>query len=149
MRPSWDEYFLSLAKLIQTRSTCVRRQVGAVLVRDKHIVSTGYNGAPKGCDHCEDIGCVREELEVPSGERHELCRAVHAEQNAIVQAAFFGASTNGCVLYVTHMPCIICAKLLVNAGISKIIYIEGYQDTMSIKMLEEAGIEIVQMSIGL
>lgn len=149
MRPSWDEYFLSIAKLIQTRSTCIRRQVGALLVKDKYIVSTGYNGAPSGSPHCEDIGCLRQQLNIPSGERHELCRAVHAEQNAITQAAFFGASTNGSTMYVTCQPCVICAKMMINAGIKKVVYIEGYDDTLSLDMLEEAGVEVVQLKIDM
>jgi dCMP deaminase len=147
MRPSWDEYFLSIANLIQSRSTCLRRQVGAVLVQNNHIISTGYNGAPSGAKHCEEIGCMREQLHVPSGERHELCRAVHAEQNAITQAAFFGASTNGGTMYITHQPCIICAKMMINAGIKKVVYINGYGDETTLNMLKDAGIEIVQIKI--
>jgi dCMP deaminase len=123
--------------------------VGALLVKDKYIVSTGYNGAPSGSPHCEDIGCLRQQLNIPSGERHELCRAVHAEQNAITQAAFFGASTNGSTMYVTCQPCVICAKMMINAGIKKVVYIEGYDDTLSLDMLEEAGVEVVQLKIDM
>ena len=110
VRPSWDEYFMEIVDLIKERSTCLRRQVGALIVNDKRILSTGYNGAPTGCSHCEEVGCLREKLQIPSGQRHELCRALHAEQNAIVQAAMYGISVQGGTLYVTHQPCVMCAK---------------------------------------
>ena len=144
MRPSWDEYFMEIADLVRTRSTCVRRQVGAVIVKDKRILATGYNGAPIGCKHCTDIGCMREKLSIPSGERHELCRAIHAEQNAIVQAAHSGVAIDGAVIYVTHQPCVLCAKMIINAGIKKIIFKGEYPDKLSIDMLKEAGIEMVK-----
>jgi len=144
MRPSWDEYFMEIADLVRTRSTCVRRQVGAVIVKDKRILATGYNGAPMGCKHCTDIGCMREKLSIPSGERHELCRAIHAEQNAIVQAAHSGVAIDGAVIYVTHQPCVLCAKMIINAGIKKIIFKGEYPDKLSIDMLKEAGIEMVK-----
>ena len=121
-RPSWDEYFMQMAELTAQRSTCLRRQVGAIIVKEKHIIATGYNGAPKGLPHCEELGgCLREKLEIPSGERHELCRALHAEQNAIIQAATLGQSIEGATIYITHQPCIICAKMIINAGISRIV----------------------------
>ncbi|WP_290902673.1 dCMP deaminase family protein, partial [Ferroglobus sp.] len=120
MRPSLDEYFMEIAKVVAKRSTCLRQNVGAVIVKDKRILSTGYNGAPMGLPHCLDIGCLREELNVPSGERHELCRAVHAEQNAIIQAAVHGVSIKGATLYTTHQPCIMCAKMIINAGIVRV-----------------------------
>ena len=142
-RPSWDQYFMSIARLASTRSTCLRRQVGAVIVKDKKILATGYNGAPVGLKHCLDIGCLREELGIPSGERHELCRATHAEQNAIVQAATCGVSIKDSVIYSTTHPCILCTKLLINAGISKIIIEDTYPDEMSRQMLDEAGVEII------
>ena len=142
-RPSWDRYFMSIARLASTRSTCLRRQVGAVIVKDKKILATGYNGAPVGLKHCLDIGCLREELGIPSGERHELCRATHAEQNAIVQAATCGVNIKDSVIYSTTHPCILCSKLLINAGISKIIIEDSYPDEMSRQMLNEAGVEIV------
>lgn len=142
-RPSWDQYFMSIARLAATRSTCLRRQVGAVIVKDKKILATGYNGAPVGLKHCLDIGCLREELGIPSGERHELCRATHAEQNAIAQAATFGVSIKGSVIYSTAHPCILCSKLLINAGINKIIIEDSYPDEMSRQMLNEAGVKIV------
>lgn len=143
-RPGWDEYFMEITRLVAKRSTCLRRHVGAVLVKDKMILATGYNGAPKGLPHCLDIGCLREELGVPSGERHELCRGLHAEQNAIIQAAYHGVSIQGATLYCTNHPCIICTKMLINAGIVKVIYEAGYPDELSGGMLEEAGIEMIQ-----
>lgn len=142
IRPTWDEYFMDIANLVKTRSTCSRRQVGAVVVKDKRILSTGYNGAPTGCQHCMDVGCLRTKLGVPSGERHELCRAVHAEQNAIAQAAQHGISVEGGSIYVTHQPCSMCAKVLINAGIKRIIYQGEYPDALSLELLSEAGIEL-------
>lgn len=128
MRISWPYYFMEMAELVAKRSTCIRRQVGAVAVKNNHIVSTGYNGAPAGQKHCLDLGCLRNELEIPSGEKHEICRAVHAEQNIICQAALHGISLEGAILFCTTQPCSICAKLIVNAGIEKVIYKIGYPD---------------------
>ncbi len=148
-RPSWDEYFMEMAKLTAKRSTCLRRHVGAVIVQDRHIVATGYNGAPRGLKHCaERGGCLREQLGVPSGERHELCRALHAEQNAIIQAASLGVSVEGGSIYVTHQPCVICAKMIINAGIKRIVVQEGYPDELAVEILEEAGIRVVQLAGG-
>ncbi len=144
-RPSWDDYFLTIASMVATRSTCLRRKVGAVLVRDKRILSTGYNGPPSGIIHCSERGCLRRELGIPSGERHEICRGLHAEQNAIIQAALFGVSIKGAVLYSTTFPCIICTKMLINAGVKAIYYLEGYPDPLSMEMLKEAEVEIEQM----
>ena len=144
MRPSWDEYFMEITELVKSRSTCIRRQVGALTVKDNRILTTGYNGAPQGCKHCEEIGCLRQEKGIPSGERHELCRAIHAEQNAIVQAAYSGISLKGATLYVTTQPCVLCSKLAINAGIVKIIYRGSYPDALGLKMLEEAGVELLQ-----
>jgi dCMP deaminase len=141
-RPSWDEYFMRMAELAATRSTCLRRQVGAVIVKDKKILATGYNGAPSGLRHCLDIGCLRDKLGIPSGERHELCRATHAEQNAIVQAAMFGVSIKGSTMYSTTQPCILCTKLIINAGIEKIVIKDSYPDLMSRQMLKEAKVKI-------
>ncbi len=141
-RPSWDEYFLDIAKLVASRSTCLRRRVGAVFVRDKRILTTGYNGAPSGLRHCEEMGCIREREGIPSGERHELCRGIHAEQNAILQAAQFGISLRGSVLYCTDQPCVLCAKMLINTGVERIVVSGGYPDELSKEMLREAGIEI-------
>jgi dCMP deaminase len=142
-RPSWDEYFMGLARLVATRSTCLRRQVGAVVVKNKQVLATGYNGAPSGLTHCDEVGCLREELNVPSGQRHELCRALHAEQNAFLQAARHGASLSGATLYITTQPCSICAKMLINVGIKKIVIEGQYPDEMALKFLEEAKIETV------
>jgi dCMP deaminase len=145
-RPSWDEYFMGIAKLTSERSTCLRRKVGAVIVRDKQVIATGYNGAPKGIAHCDEKGgCLREKLCVPSGERHELCRALHAEQNAIIQAATSGQSIEGATIYITHQPCVICAKMIINAGIRKIVVNEGYPDEFAVEILDEAGLKIVNM----
>ena len=145
-RPSNDEYFMSMAKLVATRSTCIRRQVGAVIVKDKRVLSTGYNGAPKGSRHCEELGCIREILDVPSGTRHELCRGVHAEQNAVVQAAYFGVSVKDASIYTTTYPCSMCAKIIINAGIIEIVYGEGYPDDLSKELLGESGITVRRYS---
>ena len=141
-RPSWHEYFLQLARQAATRSTCLRRQVGAVLVRDKRLLSTGYNGSPRGTAHCLDVGCLREQMGIPSGERQELCRAIHAEQNAIIQAAVHGVAIEGATLYATLQPCILCAKMLINCGVREIYYLEGYPDELSLQMFEEAGVSL-------
>ena len=140
-RPTWDEYFMDIARLVASRSTCLRRQVGALLVKDKNILTTGYNGTPSGIAHCETVGCLRQQLNVPSGERHELCRGLHAEQNAIIQAARHGVNIDAATLYCTNSPCIICSKMLINAGIRQIVYLDGYPDHLSLAMLKEAGIE--------
>ena len=144
-RPSWDEYFLSIAKLVATRSTCLRRNVGAVVVKNKQVLATGYNGAPSGIVHCEEVGCMREKLGVPSGQRHELCRALHAEQNAFLQAARHGISLNGGILYITTQPCSICAKMIINVGITKVVIEGDYPDEMALEFLEEGGVEMVVM----
>jgi len=141
-RPEWDEYFLKIAQIVSERSTCLRRKVGAVVVKEKRILATGYNGAPSGIKHCEETGCLREKLNIPSGERHELCRGLHAEQNAIIQAAYHGVSIKDSVLYITCHPCSVCAKMIINAGIKKIIISEGYPDKLAEKMLKEAGIVV-------
>ena len=144
-RPTWDEYFMQMAELTAKRSTCLRRQVGAVIVKDKHIVATGYNGAPRGIAHCEKGGCLRQKMGVPSGQRHELCRALHAEQNAIIQAATLGQSIEDATIYVTNQPCVICAKMIINAGIKRIVVKEGYPDELSVEILDEAGLKIVML----
>jgi dCMP deaminase len=143
-RPSWDEYFMEITRLVVSRSTCLRRQVGAVLVQDKKILATGYNGAPSGITHCLDVGCLRDEQGVPSGERHELCRGLHAEQNAIIQAAYHGVSVKGATLYCTNLPCIICTKMLINAGITRVVYGDGYADPLARQMWEESKVTIEQ-----
>lgn len=144
-RPSWQDYFTSITELVSSRSTCTRRKVGAVIVKDKMILATGYNGAPTGLPHCDEVGCLREQGGVPSGQRHELCRGLHAEQNALIQAARHGVSIKGADIYSTTMPCVICSKMLINAGIAKIYYVEGYPDELSAMMLQDAGIEIIQV----
>jgi dCMP deaminase len=142
-RPDWDEYFLMIAQLVSQRSTCLRRSVGALIVKNKKILATGYNGAPAGIAHCDEAGCIRTELKIPSGERHELCRGLHAEQNALLQAALHGNSVKGATLYATIQPCIICAKMLINAGIKKIVIMGGYPDRMAADFLKEAGVNLV------
>jgi dCMP deaminase len=146
-RPDWDVYFMDITALVSKRSTCIRRAVGAVIVKDKRILTTGYNGAPSGIEHCREVGCLREQLNVPSGEKHELCRGIHAEQNAIVQAAFHGVSIKGATLYCTNLPCSICAKMIINAGIKNIFYQEGYADSMSKQMLKDADVDLIQIDM--
>ncbi len=141
-RPSWDEYFLEVAGLVAKRSTCLRRKVGTVLVKNKRILATGYNGAPSGLKHCIDTGCLREKLKIPSGQRHELCRGLHAEQNALLQSALYGVSAKGSTLYVTNQPCSICSKMLINAGIKEVVISGGYPDKMAEEFLKEAGIRV-------
>ena len=145
-RPSWDAYFMDITFLVAKRSTCLRRAVGALVIKDKRILSTGYNGAPTGIKHCNEAGCLREELNVASGEKHELCRGIHAEQNAIIQAAFHGVGIKGATLFCTNLPCSICAKMIINAGLKKICYHSGYADAISREMLDAAGIEVVKYS---
>ncbi len=144
MRPSWDDYFMNIVELVKTRSTCLRRQVGALIVKDKRILASGYNGAPVGCRHCEETGCLREKLGIPSGQRHELCRATHAEQNAIVQAAYSGTCVKNSTLYVTTQPCVLCAKLAINAGIRKIVFKGDYPDELAMELLKEAGVRVLK-----
>ena len=141
-RPDWDEYFMDIVELVSRRSTCLRRAVGAGLVRDRRILASGYNGAPSKLQHCLEIGCLRDQLHVPSGERHELCRGLHAEQNAIIQAALHGVSAKGATLYCTHHPCVICAKMIINAGIARIVIRDSYGDALAADMLREAGISV-------
>jgi dCMP deaminase len=145
-RPSWGTYFMNITNLVAERSTCTRRAVGAVLVKNKRILSTGYNGAPTGLKHCREVGCLREQLGVESGKMHELCRGIHAEQNAIIQAAYHGVSVKGAVIYCTNQPCSICARMIINAGIQKIYYQSGYADSLAKELLGEAGIELKQIN---
>jgi len=128
--------------MVAKRSTCLRRQVGALIVKDKRILATGYNGAPSGLKHCEEVGCIRDKIKVPSGQRHELCRGLHAEQNAIIQAAYHGISIKGATMYCTTSPCVICAKMIINAGIKEVIYEEGYDDPLAMELLKEAGVKV-------
>jgi len=141
-RPSWDEYFMEMAEVASKRSTCLRRVVGAVLVKDNHIISTGYNGSVSGIKHCEDVGCLRQKLNIPSGERHEICRGAHAEENSIIQAALHGVSTEGGVLYTTFTPCTHCSKIIANAKIRKVVCREKYPDELGMHLLKEAGVAI-------
>jgi len=139
-RIPWPQYFMQIAYLVAQRSTCLRRKVGAIAVRDKRILATGYNGAPTGLKHCKEVGCLRDQLNIPSGERHELCRALHAEQNVIVQAATYGVNIAGAELYCTTQPCLICTKMLINCRITSVYFSEGYPDELAREMLDEAGI---------
>ncbi len=141
-RPDWDTYFLEMARVAASRSTCIRRQVGAVLVKDHRLLASGYNGAPTGLKHCAETGCIREQKKIPSGERHELCRGLHAEQNAILQAALHGVSIAGATLYCTTHPCVVCAKMLINTGTTRIVILSFYPDSLATTLFEEAGISV-------
>jgi len=145
-RPSWEAYFMNITNLVAQRSTCLRRAVGAVLVKDKRILSTGYNGAPANLRHCLEVGCLRKQMGVESGKMHELCRGIHAEQNAIIQAAYHGVSVKGAAIYCTNQPCSICARMIINAGIVKIYYQSGYADSLAQDLLAEARIELKQIA---
>ena len=145
-RPSWDEYFMKIAALVSERSTCLRHHVGAIIVKDRRVLTTGYNGAAAGTKDCLELGCLRNELKIPSGERHEICRAIHAEQNAIIQASKYGENVGGGTIYCTHSPCIICTKMMINAGIKKIVTYGSYPDIGGVKeLLKEAGVELIKM----
>jgi len=146
-RIPWVYYFLKIAMVVRERSTCLRRKVGAVLVRDNQILATGYNGAPKGISHCDITGCLREQLHIPSGERHELCRGTHAEQNVIIEAAYNGISIKDSVLFCTLFPCSVCTKMLINAGIRVIYYIDGYPSDLSVQLFAEAGVHCFQINM--
>lgn len=139
-RPSWDAYFMDITRTVATRSTCLRRQVGAIIVKDKRILSTGYNGAPAGITHCAERGCLRTKLNIPSGERHELCMGLHAEQNAILQSALHGVSIENGTFYITHQPCVLCAKMIVNARIKEVIFSGEYPDELAQQIFSEANI---------
>lgn len=140
-RPSWDQYFMDITRVVASRSTCLRRQVGAVIVKEKRLLTSGYNGAPQGLPHCGEAGCLREVMAIPSGERHELCRGTHAEQNAIVQAALHGVAIEGSTLYCTHQPCSSCTKMIINAGIRRIVYQYSYPDELALELISGTGIE--------
>ncbi len=141
-RPGWDEYFLKITQDVSERATCVKRQVGAIIVKDNRILSTGYNGSPKGFKHCEEVGCIRQEMNIPSGQRHELCRGLHAEQNAIIQAAWDGVKIAGGTMYCNYQPCVICAKMMINAEIVRLVYTGSYPDELAAQMLKESKIEV-------
>ncbi len=140
-RPTWDEYFMKITHLVSERSTCMRRKVGAIIVKDKRIISTGYNGAPRGLAHCLEIGCMREQLGIPSGERHEMCRGAHAEQNAIIQAASSGIGMEGATMYCTTAPCSTCAKMIINSGIERLVLGGRYPDQLGEDLIREAGVK--------
>lgn len=142
MRQSRDAYFMAIAKLVSTRSVCLRRSVGAVLVVDKHIIATGYNGPPKGLEHCDVKGCIREQLNIAHGEHQEICRGLHAEQNALIQTALSGSSCKGATIYITHQPCNVCAKMLINAEITRIVYNGEYPDKHALEIIKEANIQL-------
>lgn len=144
-RLSWDDYFMDITRLVSKRSTCLRRHVGAVIVRDKRILATGYNGAPRGIAHCEETGCLREKLGIPSGQQQELCRGIHAEQNAIIQAAVSGVSIEDSQIYSVTQPCVVCAKMIINSGIRKVIYQDTYPDELSKQMFDEARVELIKV----
>lgn len=141
-RPSWDEYFMSLAEQVASRTTCLRRAVGAVVVKDRRILATGYNGVPSGLRHCCETGCLRQQMNIPSGQRHEICRGLHAEQNAIIQAARYGINISDSVVYVNTQPCVVCAKMLINAGVTEIVYSNPYPDELSKQLLAESGVKL-------
>jgi dCMP deaminase len=145
-RPDWEDYFMEIARVVSTRSSCLRRRVGAVLVKNRQILATGYNGVPRGIRHCSERGCLRDELGIPSGEHHELCRGLHAEQNAIIQAAYHGVAINGAELYCTHQPCVLCAKMLVNAEVGAVYFQGAYPDALAMEVFEEAGTRLVHVS---
>jgi dCMP deaminase len=141
-RPDNDTYFMKMAELVGTRSTCLRRQVGAVIVKEKRVLTTGYNGAPKGLSHCGELGCIRKQNQIESGTRHELCRGVHAEQNAVIQAAYFGVSIKDAAMYTTNFPCVLCSKIIVNAGIKEVVYKDEYVDELSVDILNESKVVV-------
>jgi dCMP deaminase len=145
-RPDWEAYFMEIARVVSTRSSCLRRRVGAVLVKNRQILATGYNGVPRGIRHCSERGCLRDELGIPSGEHHELCRGLHAEQNAIIQAAYHGVAINGAELYCTHQPCVLCAKMLVNVEVMAVYFQGAYPDALAMEVFEEAGTRLVHIS---
>lgn len=146
-RMPWPQYFMNITRLVAERSTCSRRKVGAIAVKNKRILATGYNGAPRGIRDCLEIGCLRERLGIPSGQRHELCRGLHAEQNVIVQAAVHGISLEGATIYCTHQPCLICTKMLLNCGVASVLYLSPYPDPMAEEMFAEAGVDLARLSL--
>ncbi|MFA6549243.1 MAG: cytidine/deoxycytidylate deaminase family protein [Candidatus Margulisiibacteriota bacterium] len=144
-RPNWDQYFMKIADDVAERAICVKRKVGALIVKDNRILASGYNGAPKGFKHCTEQTCLRKQMQVPSGQRHELCRGLHAEQNAIIQAALHGVKIEGGTLYCNYQPCVICVKMLINAGLKRFVYSGGYPDELAAEMLKESGLEVVKI----
>ncbi|HET9000245.1 MAG TPA: cytidine/deoxycytidylate deaminase family protein [bacterium] len=147
-RPSWDEYFMSLARLAATRSTCLRRQVGAIIVKDRMVLSTGYNDTPRGLPNCGDGGCPRCRSDAPAGSGLDTCLCLHAEQNAIIQAAYHGVGIAGAVIYCTHQPCLTCAKMIINAGLSRVVYGSSYPDPVAEQLLRDAAVELARVPGG-
>ena len=147
MQQEWDVYFMNIVNAVKEKSSCLRRHVGAVIVRDNTILSTGFNDVPNGTRDCSITGCYRDKHNIPSGQRVELCRAIHAEQNAIAQAAYNGVSIKGATIYVNVRPCVICTKMIINAGIERIVYIEDYPDELSLELLKETNIRLTKMKI--
>ncbi|HAH86315.1 MAG TPA: cytidine deaminase [Armatimonadetes bacterium] len=145
MRPDWDHYFMQIAEVVAKRSTCMRRHIGAVIVKDRRILTTGYNGAPSGLAHCLETGCLRDKQGIPSGTRHELCRALHSEMNAIIQAAQYGVSTRDSTLYCTHQPCSVCTRMIINAGITRVVYTGDYPDPFAMELFRESQIELIRL----
>ena len=145
-RLPWPQYFMDITRLVAERSTCSRRKVGAIAVKNKRILATGYNGAPRNMRDCFEVGCLREAMGIPSGQRHELCRGLHAEQNVIVQAAVHGVSLEGSEIYCTHQPCLICTKMIINCGIVAVYYANSYPDTLAEDMFTEAGVALTRLS---
>lgn len=146
-RPGFDEYFMNIVDDVATRSTCLRRKLGAVIVKDKRIIATGYNGAPRNLPHCLDAGCLRDELKIASGTRHEICRAVHAEQNAVLQCAAYGVPCEGATVYTSSSPCMICAKILVNSGIRRVVYKGNYPDPEALALLKHAKVSVEKFEL--
>lgn len=140
-RANWNEYFLKIAALVAERSTCKRHHIGAVIVKDRQILTTGYNGAARNLPDCMQKGCIRDKLKIPSGQQQQVCRAIHAEQNAIIQAAIHGQNISGSTLYCTHSPCVICAKMIVNARIKTVVSYDDYAGKAFVKLFKQAGIE--------
>ena len=143
-RPLWDEYFMKITGVVSERATCVKRRVGAIIVKDNRILSSGYNGSPKGMKHCGEVGCIRKDMNVPSGQRHELCRGLHAEQNAIIQAAWHGVKIEGATMYCTYQPCVICVKMMINAGIKRLVYSGSYPDELAANMIVESKMQVTR-----
>ena len=147
-RESWDAYFMKIALLVRERSSCFHRKVGAVIVRDNRILATGYNQPPSGFPHCDQIGCIRDDLGIESGENQEICYALHAEQNALMQAAKFGIATDGATMYVTHKPCSVCARLIINAGIKRVVYLYDYPDSLTDFFFKATGVSVERFDMG-
>lgn len=145
----WPDYFMRIATLVADRSTCLRRRVGAVAVKDRRILATGYNGAPSNLPHCIETGCLREKMNIPSGQRHEICRGLHAEQNVIIQAAMHGVSISGASIYCTTQPCLICTKMLINTGIAEVFFAESYPDELAEALMLEAGVRYEKFDVEL